>query len=353
MKKVALHIFFWLLYWCITIYLDFFWLKETVPGLTNVQVLLRVSAGAFIYIMPLIVLAYYLVHTLEQLVLQKPPVWQRVLRIVLPFVAAVMVVFILMRKLVFGYIYHLPALAANNTIDIRRFLNITVEAAFPAGLLMAVKFVQHLLQSKERESRLLQEKLNAELQLLKGQINPHFLFNTLNNIYALARKKSSLTADAVMKLSDLMSYMLYEAGHDLVSIDKEVIFLKDYLAIQQLRYTNALIISFDTFIDDACTLITPMLLLPLVENAFKHGASENCYDSFIHIKLKLEKSLLCFEIVNSYEAADTVTRSNSIGLNNIRRRLDLLYAEYNIDMNKTNQFFQVKLQVNLNSYAKN
>lgn len=227
-----------------------------------------------------------------------------------------------------------------------------IETAFPAGLLVAMQFVNSQLVAKEREKQLLKDKLTTELQLLKNQMNPHFLFNTLNNIYSLTRKKSDEAPEVVLKLSALLSFMLYESGSNTISIEREIAFLEDYISIQQIRYTDQLTLTFTKELDDPAQQIAPLLLLPLVENAFKHGASENQFASFIKLHLRLKNGELLFEIENSFEQSDLNRQPVMIGLSNTSRQLELLYGEQQLTVDNTSNIFKVQLFINLDSYGK-
>ncbi|MGB3528889.1 MAG: histidine kinase, partial [Saprospiraceae bacterium] len=197
----------------------------------------------------------------------------------------------------------------------------------------------------------LRKKLETELQFLKSQTNPHFLFNTLNNIYALARKKSDATADVVMKLSKLLRFMLYESQKKYISISDEIQVLDDFIELEKIRYGEKLQLNFKKSIDNESHPIAPLILLPFVENAFKHGASESRFDPFINIDLKLDHSMLCFKIENSNSQDYATIKSENIGLNNIRRQLELLYPEHKLEIDNKNNTFSVSLKINLDKDA--
>ncbi len=186
-------------------------------------------------------------------------------------------------------------------------------------------FRQQLLH--KREAQLQSEKLNAELQALKGQIHPHFLFNTINNIYALARRKSDKTAPVALKLASLLRYVLYESAKPSVRIEQEVQNLNDYVELEKLRFDeDRLSVEMATELDDPGTRITPLLLLPLVENAFKHGASEKRSDAWVSINIALKNNMLHCKIENSKEPGQS-GNAQGIGLRNVRRQLELLYPD--------------------------
>ena len=204
-----------------------------------------------------------------------------------------------------------------------------------------IKVINQWLQSEQRTKEIANEKLQAELSFLKAQINPHFLFNTLNNIYALASIQSEHTAAAVMKLSSIMRYVLSEARNDLVPLEKEILFTSHYIELQKMRLTDKTSIDFTIKGDPAGRQIAPLLLLPFVENAFKYGISTREW-SPIRILLEINKDSLYFSISN-HKHLNTFLRmadNTGIGISNTKRRLDLLYEgryELIID-DKTNEF---------------
>lgn len=352
MKRIAYHVLFWIIYWGINIYLDFNWVNDNIRGWNDSKKLVRVAFASFLYILPLIILAYYLVFVaIEKIVQKRNTFFVNFLFIVLPYMTAVGLTIVIVRLIVFRYIYEGAIQPGSLFFDPRRVLSIIIEAAFPAVLVLSMKYVDIQVTAKEREKNLVREKLSAELQLLKNQLNPHFLFNTLNNIYALSRKKSDTTPDVILKLSDLLNFMLYEAGADLISVGKEIQFLEDYISLQKIRYTDNLKLSFDREIDNPNQLMAPLLLLPVVENAFKHGASENHFDSFIDIRLQLEGARLRFIVSNSFEPEAEQGKQHNIGLNNTRRQLELLYSEQALELQIRDNIFTATLTINLNSYG--
>lgn len=233
----------------------------------------------------------------------------------------------------------------------RRILGHFVDIGFVAACAVSMKFLRMNWLSRVREKKLLQEKLEAELKFLRTQTNPHFLFNTLNNIYALARKKSDNTADVVMKLSKLLRFMLYESRKERIPVSAEIRMIEDYLELEKIRYNDRLTIRFEKNIDDSAQQIAPLLLLPFIENAFKHGASETRFDSFIHIGVGLQDGQLKFCIENSKEENGETTVTDNIGLSNVRRQLELMYQEHTLQVDNQKDRFTVHLTINLNNDA--
>ncbi|MBE0649606.1 MAG: histidine kinase [Bacteroidales bacterium] len=192
------------------------------------------------------------------------------------------------------------------------------------------------------------EKLVSELSFLKSQVNPHFLFNSLNGIYALAIKKSDKTPDALLQLSDLLRHMLYDADHGNVLLKKEVDYLKNYIQLQRLRLPSEAKISFDVEGDLSSKTIEPLLFIPFVENAFKHGVDSEGAD--IRIKLSVKGNHLAFEVVNRISHAKSKDASSGIGLANVKKRLELHYGDdYVLNYDTSKGFFKVNLHLNLKS----
>jgi hypothetical protein len=199
-------------------------------------------------------------------------------------------------------------------------------------------------QGKEMEK----QKLMSELSFLKSQVNPHFLFNSLNGIYALAIKKSDKTPDAILQLSDLMRHMLYESEKEWVDLSKEVDYLKNYIALQKLRLANNAVIDFEVKGDIEGKQIEPMLFIPFIENAFKHGVDSEGAD--IHIQLEVKFKRLYFSMQNRISTAHQKDEVSGIGLANVKKRLDLHYgSNYKLDYEEKKGIFSVNLQLNLKS----
>ena len=214
-----------------------------------------------------------------------------------------------------------------------------------------VKLIYDYVKLKQSAQQLTIQKQEAELNYLKSQTNPHFLFNTLNNIYSLAREKSDLAAESVMRLSKILRFMLYEASGEFISIEQELKILNDYIELEKLRYDDSLRINFNHNVEDVKQSIPPLLLMPLVENAFKHGVSETRTDPFIDIHLSVNNRLLSFVIKNSATNAEGDGVVENIGLRNLRRQLELLYGEYELTTKFEENTFKASLKVNLASHV--
>ena len=214
-----------------------------------------------------------------------------------------------------------------------------------------IKHIYDYWQLKKATQQLRLEKQEAELNYLKSQTNPHFLFNTLNNIYSLTRAKSDLAPEAVMRLSKILRYMLYEASGEYISIEQELKVVNDYIALEQLRYDDTLRVNFNYNVEDMKQSLPPLLLMPLVENAFKHGVSETRSNPFVDLHLSVQNRQLVFVIKNSSENIPDEKVKENIGLTNLRRQLELLYREYELSANYEANVFKATLKINLASHV--
>lgn len=215
-----------------------------------------------------------------------------------------------------------------------------------------VKQVYDYIQLMAVTQQLRIEKQEAELNYLKSQTNPHFLFNTLNNIYALARDKSDLAPESILRLSKILRFMLYETSESFISVGQELEIISDYIALEKLRYDESLRIDFAYEVEEEKQSLPPLLLIPLVENAFKHGASETSNESFVAIHLLVKEQQLVFTVKNAVENGQEgqIVKEN-IGLSNLRRQLELLYTDCDLAVTQTNGVFTAVLRINLRSHV--
>jgi two-component system LytT family sensor kinase len=213
-----------------------------------------------------------------------------------------------------------------------------------------VKVVEQWFQSERKAKEIENEKLNTELSFLKAQINPHFLFNTLNNIYSLAAVQSEKTAEAVMKLSSIMRYVLTEVKNDNVPLEKEILFITHYIELQKLRLTDKSKVDFKIIGETDGKQISPLLFLAFVENAFKYGISTRDL-SPIHIRMELKNNELCFSVTNNKYMGTLLKSTDNntgIGIENARRRLELLYKNrYTLQIADTSTTYTVNLHIHL------
>lgn len=217
------------------------------------------------------------------------------------------------------------------------------------GMNLGIKYFLKSVRDEKALQELEKEHLNSELEYLKYQINPHFFMNTLNNIHALVDIDPGKAQDTILELSRLMRYILYESARNLIPLEKEIDFLRQYISLMSIRYAERIDIKADM---DECkedALVPPLMLITFVENAFKHGVSYR-NDSFIHITLRCQSGRLVFDCVNSIQSASDQNRSkqSGIGLENVARRLQLLYEDrHTLSLRENDGQYEVHLEIPL------
>lgn len=227
--------------------------------------------------------------------------------------------------------------------------------AIPSALAVILKLLKTHFAEMGRYEQLQKEKAAAELNFLQAQLHPHFLFNTLNNLYTLSLQKSAMTPRLVWKLSEIVDYMFEECKADQVPIQKEIQLLQNYIDLELLRYGDRLALSFEHEVDEPDTSIAPLVLLSMVENAFKHGASGDMGKPIIDISLRVEKGHLYFRVFNSKVESvqvDETAYKKGIGVANIKRQLGLRYpGSYQLQINQEPTSYEVILDIHLQTQA--
>lgn len=218
-----------------------------------------------------------------------------------------------------------------------------------ACLLLSLKILKNWYLAQQKTILLARENAQAEIQLLKAQVHPHFLFNTLNNIYSFSLHDFPMAGSLVKKLSNLLSYMVNECDSPLVPLEREILLLQDYIGLEKVRYGERLVLEVESEGDYSNQLIAPLLLIPFVENSFKHGSSQMRTDAWIHLYVRVEDGELYFNLRNSKPAPVLPNSSKKgIGLANVKKRLKLLYPEqHHLQIEEKEQTFSVTLQLTL------
>lgn len=266
-----------------------------------------------------------------------------------PITMAVMVAVFVNRLLMFVWLH--PAFYAQQYAmafwDVHRIIYVFIDVGTVVALALAIKMNKLRQQSLAREQQLMQDKLASELLFLRAQMNPHFLFNTLNNLYALARRESPQMAGMLMRLSQLLRFILYDCAKPRIALSDEVKVMHDLMALERLRYGDKLALHYTEELDDPSQEVPPLLLLPFIENAFKHGAGENRFLTRIEINLRLKAGVLSLEVYNNQEAADEPPVSaEGLGLANVKRQLALLYPDaHQLEVRAQPDSFRVHLMV--------
>ncbi|AHM62053.1 putative signal transduction histidine kinase [Flammeovirgaceae bacterium 311] len=217
-----------------------------------------------------------------------------------------------------------------------------------SGFAVAIKLGKYWYHKNQLNKQLEAEKLKAELQVLRAQVHPHFLFNTLNNLYSLALQQSSETPEVVLKLSGLLRYMLYDCNVSKVPLRMELQLMYDYIELEKLRYGNRLDFSIDIEGDPAGIMIAPLLLLPFLENSFKHGASEQLDQAWISLALRVRQHELRMKLMNGIVKNTAPQSAHGIGLQNVQKRLKLLYPDrHELKLIREDELFIVSLNIQL------
>lgn len=216
-----------------------------------------------------------------------------------------------------------------------------------SGFSLGLKFSGRLIKNEKKHKEAEKEKINTELIMLKTQINPHFLFNSLNTLYSLALTKSELTPEAIMKLSDMMRYVLQDVKREFVPLDLEVQYIKHYVELQKLRLSDNVDLQLKIYGDPDALEIPPMILIPFVENAFKYGTSSH-EKAVIIIEIRLEGKTLDFKVSNQIFPGREEKETFGIGINNTRQRLQLIYPnQHQLLLTNNGKVFIVQLNIQL------
>lgn len=258
----------------------------------------------------------------------------------------------------FSFIYPFRKLIGNNNdfiaFDINLHSAYFFTTLFYVGITSMLRLTKDWISLQDINLRLVkieQQKLEAELKTLKGQLNPHFLFNSLNNIYSLALIKSDKVPELILKLSDLMRHIIYESKENFISLEKELEFVNNFIELQRIRTSEKTKIKYEIIGQIPSAKIAPLLFEPFIDNAFKHGLPGSENSDFIHITFNFEKNeFLSFNLVNNYEEKYSKKNQNSgIGLKNVKQRLKLLYQanEFNLKISKENHLHKVSLELKL------
>ncbi len=330
--RIAIHVLFWFCAW----FFFFFYYKRYsevniytfIASLINLVVAIATAYTFNYYLIPQILLKNKL----------KKFIAFAFVAIVMFFYIQLLLTLFLVVKLLFKENRLFPEM-----IDVvMLFFNIF----FVVFIAIAIKFYKRWNEKDYHEQQVEKEKVEAELQMLKTQINPHFLFNTLNSIYVLAMKKSDDTANIVMKLSDILDYILYRIDTPKIAISNEIQIIENYIELEKIRFVERVNIEFTTDLKSDEIRIPPMLIIPFIENAFKHGVAKSIEKSWIKIAIEEKEQTLDVLILNSKSQKITMNKTGGIGLTNVKKRLDLLYNEsYRLEIFEKDNQYEVFLSV--------
>ncbi|TAJ13676.1 sensor histidine kinase [Marinilabiliaceae bacterium JC017] len=295
-----------------------------------------------------ILLVYGVIYFLYPAYLYKGKIWEFIFLFLSFLFLASVIQRIIDNQIILDNFF--PHWHKESTFNLSQLVRSAVNLGAVLAIPMTVKLTEYLSKVQQREQMLAKDKLEAELVFLKNQVQPHFLFNTLNSLYSLILKKSDKSLEVVLKLSDLLRYMLYETNAPQVDLYKEVESIKSYLELERIRYGNRVELSFNTWGELAGKTIAPMIILPFIENSFKHSTKGFDGKSWITIELGVKENELVLKIENSVpEVLPQESRTaGGIGLQNVQRRLALLYPqEYDLKIASTADSYLIILKLTL------
>lgn len=341
-RVVLLHISFW------CVYLSFFIYNINArPPRNPADADIWVSISRTTFHVAFNMLAAYINYFIFlPRFLEKRNLGQYLLEFAIPFAIIIIVRVHLQRWLVDGYTYQEHYFYSSLYI-----VQMSATTLFIVIFVGMLRFAKDWFELEAKKKELENEKLTAELNFLKEQINPHFLFNTLNNLYYLAYKKSDNTTEVIAKLSQMMRYMIYESNYPLVALSKEIEYMQNYVSLERLRLNNQIPIDFKVEGDPTTIKVAPLILITFLENAFKHGVSGDNKKAWVNLSIKLNGKNCIYTVENSKingVTSDSVGKKG-IGLQNVKRRLELTYGEkYDLEVKDLSDRYYVQLKLALN-----
>ena len=301
----------------------------------------------FFHFLCQMILCYPLLYYLVPVFFRKKKYTQFILLVLLLLAMTSLLRFVLFTQ-VYNAIMRELKLHVNSTSEI---LYLSIVQNFDGPACIGFMFISFKLfkdwQQKQKDNLdLKKENAEAELLLLKAQIHPHFLFNTLNNIYSFTLDKSPQAKKMVKMLEDMLHYMIEECEQPQVSLAKEIAILKDYFELERIRYGNSIDMQFEVTGNTTGKSVTPLLMIPFVENSFKHGTSQILREPWIHLFIQADDDVVHFSLTNSKPGEETPHHRKGIGLHNVRKRLELLYPDRHLLLiESTKNTFTVNMQI--------
>lgn len=344
--RLGRHCLFWVLciFFFVTIYGSFWGYQNNVPN-TFFEAVAFLPAHMF--------LSYTIIYVVIPRFLFTGRYFSIVVSVILLIIVTAFISYAISRLVV------TPFRLANGLVPPSKSLFLGLLAGLRgsntvAGFAVSIKLVKYWYLKKEENASLEKEKLQAELEVLKGQLHPHFLFNTLNNLYSLILQNSKQAPDVVLKLSELLRYMLMESKNGFIPLSKEISMIRHYIALEQVRFGDRLDLGLNLKGDVENINIAPLLLLPVVENAFKHGANEMLERPWISLDICLTDSKLKLKLINGKPPYSNKLNSLSsgIGLTNLKKRLDLLYpGKHKLQTSNEEESYTVNMELELNNHG--
>ena len=331
-RILLIHLSFWCLYF------SFFYYQITFPRRGEEVNYSRAFFDAATHVLMMATLSYLNYFYLLPRFLIHKNLLKYLLEFIVPF-SIIVTLHILLKRYIYADLGESKRFLYGSKF-ILQHASITLFIAIFVGML---KFAEDWLELETKRKELENEKLTAELTFLKAQINPHFLFNTLNNLYYLAFTNSPNTTEVIAKLSQMMRYMIYDSNHEKVLLSKEIEYIENYISLEKLRLNNQIPINIIIEGDISQVKIVPLILITFLENAFKHGVSNNSTNAYISINLAVQNKELVYTVENSKLEINNHEKSG-IGLQNVKRRLDLSYPQKShLEVVDTEKYYKISL----------
>jgi two-component system, LytTR family, sensor kinase len=349
MKRPVLHIIFWLTYCVQDILVQYAFMRPILNDVPVGKQFVMAIELEFIYLPLKLLVAYFAMYVTLPSVLNEK---RRIVSTLLPLMLIIAISVILYR-LAFCYytnpiVYGIPGPRARLFGIIEIWL-VLLDIVPIAAIAVVIKFARMRIRSRDNERSLMKSKLETELKFLRNQTSPHFLFNTLDSIHALAVRKSDETPEVIMKLSKLLNFTLYESRKAMIGVGDEMQILDYYVELESTRFDGKREIDFIREIDNEYEQIAPLLLLSLVEQAFRRGDGISPSQFFIQIDIKLQSGVLNVAIETGRGEFDESPADDQLA--NIRRQIELLYTDYHLDIEEEAAIFKAGLAINLHSHA--
>jgi two-component system, LytTR family, sensor histidine kinase AlgZ len=337
-RVLVLHLLFWCIYLSFIFYQISFYQRERGYDWDRALTFTAVQLAFTLTI------TYFNYFILLPRFLKSKRLWRYLIEFIIPFTILITIRIYLQRYMIAG---SGREAYFNSTMYVVQVTAVTLFIVFFVGML---RFAVDWFELEAKKKAIENERLIAELNFLKAQINPHFLFNTLNNLYYLAYSKSDNTTEVIAKLSQMMRYMIYDSNYAQVLLSREIEYMQNYISLERIRLNNQIPITFDVEGDPDRVLISPLIFITFLENAFKHGVSNSYDGAWVKVSIKLNGKECVYTVENSKlpGTKPEAHEKSGIGLQNVKRRLELSYPDnYTLHVNDTTDRYKVQLNITL------
>ncbi len=333
-RKWLIHAAFWCVYFSFFLYqitsrshVDTNWSIALLDATTQVAIVMSIAYLNYFYFLPRF--------------LARRNIFQFLAEFSIPFVLHIILLVFIKRSFVDGYSFRLPFLYSDRFV-----VQLATIVLFIVAFVALLRFAEDWLELEARKKELENEQLASELRFLKAQINPHFLFNTLNNLYSLAFVQSPNTTDVIAMLSQMMRYMIYDTNQPQVLLSKEIAYMENYISLEKLRLNDEIPITFEITGQISKVQIVPLILITFLENAFKHGVGSYKPQAWIKLTIDVQGNQFHYCVTNSKNP--TQNEKSGIGLQNVQRRLMLSYPNrHQLTITELPDQYSVSLKIKL------